>query len=66
ASSIHIYVREKITSIAILRCLGVKGIQAFLIYLIQIVAIGFIGSVIGVMLGTVIQQFLPIVLSAPI
>ena len=62
ASAIHIYVREKISSIAVLRCLGVTGIQAFLIYLIQIVGIGFIGSIIGAALGSIIQQFLPVVL----
>ena len=62
ASSIHIYVKEKVKTIAILRCLGVKAMQAFLIYLIQIVVIGFIGAVIGSMLGTIIQQFLPVVL----
>ncbi|MGI4020412.1 MAG: ABC transporter permease [Janthinobacterium lividum] len=60
ASSIHIYVREKLKAIAIMRCLGVKSTEAFLIYLIQIVIIGFIGSVIGAALGTVIQQLLPI------
>lgn len=59
ASAIHIYVREKINSVAILRCLGARGNQAFLIYLIQIVVIGFIGSVAGAALGTIIQQFLP-------
>lgn len=59
ASAIHIYVREKINSVAILRCLGARGSQAFLIYLIQIVVIGFIGSVAGAALGTIIQQFLP-------
>lgn len=59
ASAIHIYVREKINSVAILRCLGARGRQAFLIYLIQIVVIGFIGSVVGAALGTIIQQFLP-------
>ncbi len=62
ASAIHIYVREKINTIAVLRCLGAKGSQAFLIYLIQIVGIGFIGSVIGATLGTIIQQFMPTVL----
>lgn len=59
ASAIHIYVREKINSVAILRCLGARGSQAFLIYLIQIVVIGFIGSLAGAALGTIIQQFLP-------
>jgi len=62
ASAIHIYVREKINSVAILRCLGARGSQAFLIYLIQIVVIGFIGSLAGAVLGTIIQQLLPIAL----
>ncbi|MBC8053366.1 MAG: ABC transporter permease [Sphingobacteriaceae bacterium] len=62
ASAIHIYIREKLSTIAILRCLGVKASQAFLIYLIQIVGIGFIGSLIGAVLGTLIQQVLPFVL----
>jgi putative ABC transport system permease protein len=62
ASAIHIYIKEKIPTIAILRCLGAKSMQAFLIYLIQIVSIGFIGAVIGAVLGTVVQQFLPLVL----
>ncbi len=62
ASAIHIYIREKINTIAVLRCLGASSKQAFIIYLIQIVGIGLIGSVIGAVLGTMIQQFLPIVL----
>lgn len=62
ASAIHIYIREKISSIAILRCLGVNSGQAFLIYLIQIVGIGIIGAVIGAVVGTLIQQVLPTVL----
>jgi putative ABC transport system permease protein len=61
ASSIHIYIREKISSIAILRCLGVNSAQAFLIYLIQIACIGLAGAVIGATLGTVIQKILPTV-----
>ncbi len=62
ASAIHIYIREKINTIAVLRCLGASSKQAFLIYLIQIVGIGLIGSFLGAILGTLIQQFLPVVL----
>ena len=62
ASAIHIYVREKINAVAILRCLGAQGWQAFLIYLIQIVVIGSIGSIAGAAAGTLVQQFLPYVL----
>ena len=62
ASAIHIYIREKMSSIAILRCLGVRSSQTFSIYLIQVAGIGFIGSFLGAVLGTVIQQVLPVVL----
>ncbi|WP_242693056.1 ABC transporter permease [Sabulibacter ruber] len=62
ASAIHVYIREKLRSIAILRCMGVSAVQAFLIYLIQILGIGLLGSIIGAVLGTVVQQLLPKVL----
>jgi len=62
ASAIHIYIREKIASIAIMRCLGVKSTEAFLIYLIQIVGIGIIGSVIGAFAGTFVQHILPVLM----
>jgi putative ABC transport system permease protein len=62
ASAIHIYIREKIASIAIMRCLGVKSSEAFLIYLIQIVGIGIIGSVIGAFAGTFVQHILPVLM----
>ncbi len=62
ASAVHVYVKEKINSIAILRCLGARASQAFIIFLLQIVCIGFIGSLAGAVLGVVVQQFLPVVL----
>jgi putative ABC transport system permease protein len=62
ASSVHVYIREKLSSIAILRCIGANGSQAFLIYLIQITGIGLLGSVIGAAMGTLVQQVLPAVL----
>jgi len=37
--------REKISSIAILRCLGASHRQAFGVYLLQVAGIGLIGSV---------------------
>lgn len=59
ASAVHIYIKEKIKTVAILRCLGAKGSDTFMIYLIQIAIIGLIGSVLGALLGTVIQTILP-------
>lgn len=59
ASSVNIYIREKITGVALLRCLGLKARTAFLIYLIQVVGIGLVGSLLGAGLGIVVQQVLP-------
>src|SRR3954452_16872592 len=61
ASSIHVYIKEKFNSIAILKCLGANGSQAFLIYLIQVTGIGLLGSVMGVAVGILVQQILPAV-----
>jgi len=63
ASSVQVYMRDKINSVAILRCLGVKGNQAFQIFLIQVGVMGFLGSVVGAVLGARLQQLLPWVLS---
>ena len=62
ASAVHIYIREKIGGIAVLRCLGVKARQAFLIYLIQVTGMGLIGSIAGTVIGVGVQQVLPAVL----
>ncbi len=59
ASSVHIYVKEKRNTVAVLRCVGASGWQAFNIYFIQAIAIGLIGSIAGVLLGVLIQFGLP-------
>src|SRR5690606_4537971 len=59
AGSVSIYIKEKVQSVAVLRCLGASGKQAMAIYLIQVVVMGFIGSVFGAALGAGIQLFLP-------
>ncbi|TDQ10134.1 ABC transporter permease [Pedobacter metabolipauper] len=61
-SAVHVYIGEKLGSIATLRCLGVKAWEAFMIYLIQIVFIGLTGAILGSILGTLIQFVLPVVL----
>lgn len=61
-SAIHVYIREKLGTIATLRCLGVRSSEAFLIYLIQIAALGLIGAIGGALLGTLVQFLLPAIL----
>lgn len=63
SGAVQIYLREKLNTIAILRCLGSRISQAFRIYLLQILVVGLIGSALGVALGIAVQFLLPSVLS---
>ncbi len=58
-SAIHVYVRDKLTSVAILRCLGARERTVFLTYLIQAAGLGTLGAGAGVVLGLVLQRLLP-------
>ncbi|MEP5254256.1 MAG: FtsX-like permease family protein [Winogradskyella arenosi] len=62
ASSVHIYIKEKLAAIAVLKCLGASRLQSFLIFLIQIAGIGIIGGLIGSLIGTGIQTLFPYLL----
>jgi putative ABC transport system permease protein len=62
ASSVFIYVKLKINSIAILRCLGLKTNEAFLVYFFQIVVLGFLAAIIGALIGSFVQVILPKIL----
>jgi len=62
ASSVHIYIKEKLKAIAVLKCMGASRLQSFLIYLIQIAGIGIIGGLIGSIIGVGIQELFPYLL----
>ena len=62
ASSVNIYIKEKIKAIAVLKCLGASRKQSFLIFLIQIAGIGILGGLIGTAIGVGLQEIFPIVL----
>jgi len=63
ASAVHVYVREKIPTVATLRCLGATTKEASAIYLIQATLMGLGGSVVGAFLGLAVQRWLPNVLA---
>ena len=62
ASSVLIYIKTKVQSIAILRCLGMKGEEAFMVYFLQIFVLGGLSVIFGIAIGSVIQFVLPMVL----
>ncbi|WP_110475522.1 ABC transporter permease [Winogradskyella epiphytica] len=59
ASSVHIYIKEKLSAIAVLKCLGASRLQSFLIFLIQIAGIGIVGGLIGALIGIGVQELFP-------
>ena len=63
ASGVNAFVMRKIDTVAILRCLGATSKQVLTIYLLQAVAMGFIGAAFGALLGIGLQLGLPHVLA---
>jgi putative ABC transport system permease protein len=59
ASAIHVYVRQKITTVAVLRCLGASAWQSFAVYLVQGLALGLLGAMAGAAVGVGVQLALP-------
>ncbi|WP_144785187.1 ABC transporter permease [Dokdonia sp. Hel_I_63] len=62
ASSVNIYIKEKLKAIAVLKCMGASRKQSFLIFLIQIAGIGLIGGIIGTIIGAGLQELFPYIL----
>ena len=59
ASAIHAHVRQKIPTVAILRCLGASARTSFSIYLVQGIGLGLLGAGLGALLGLAVQLALP-------
>ena len=62
ASAIHVFVKEKLETVAVLRCLGATQRTVFAAYVLQAGALGLAGAVGGVFLGMGVQRALPGVL----
>ena len=59
AGAVHIYIKDKLPTVAILRCLGASGRKAFYVYLVQVAGIGMLGALTGAVAGSLIQKILP-------
>ncbi|WP_268035453.1 ABC transporter permease [Algoriphagus sp. PAP.12] len=61
ASAVNVFVKEKLASVAVLRCLGVSSRDVLFIYLTEIKIMGLVGAILGAALGTLLQFILPAV-----
>ncbi|MEE8585318.1 MAG: FtsX-like permease family protein [Acidobacteriota bacterium] len=62
ASSIHLYLKQKINTVAVLRCLGAVSGQILAVYLLQAAFLGLLGALLGGFLGLGVQALIPNVL----
>ncbi len=63
ANAVHVFVRSKLTNVAVLRCLGATRRRVMTAYVIQAGAMGLVGSVVGVLVGVILQLALPALLT---
>ncbi len=59
ASAVHVFVKEKLTTVAVLRCIGARQWTVFTAYLLQAGLLGLAGSAVGAALGLGVQAWLP-------
>jgi putative ABC transport system permease protein len=59
ASAVHVFVKRKRETVAVLRCLGAEGRQVLAVFLLQVLVAGLVGGLVGAVLGVAVQGFLP-------
>ena len=64
ATSVHAFVREKLTTIAILKTIGADSPTIIRTYALQAMMLGLAGSLIGLIIGVLLQQGLPWMIAA--
>ena len=63
ASAVHVFIKRKIETIAVLRCLGAGARTLLAVYLLQAIVLGLLGSLVGAALGSSLQLLLPSLLA---
>lgn len=64
ASAAHVFMKDRLGTVAILRCLGATSRVVFVIYLLQAAMLGLVGAALGAGVGLVVQRILPDVFQA--
>lgn len=62
ASAVHVFVKDKRPTVAVLRCLGATQRTAFIAYVVQSALLGLAGAALGAAIGIALQPLLPRVL----
>jgi len=60
ASVTRVFVQQKMRSIAVLKCLGSTSVQIISVYVLQVMTLGLVGSVFGVVLARLAVAAIPL------
>lgn len=63
ATAMQSHLRQRMDSIAVMKCLGARSSQIIRIYVLQTLGLGLAGSVLGVLLGLAVQSVFPFLLA---
>jgi len=62
AGAVHYHIKQKVTQIAVLRCLGATVGQVLLVYLIQVMAMAVFAIMLGTLGGMALHFYLPVLI----
>ena len=58
-TAMRAHIQQRMDSIAIMKCIGARSSQIMRIYLLQTIALGLAGGLLGVAFGLVVQRVFP-------
>src|SRR4029079_406502 len=64
SSVTRVFVLQKIRSIAVLKCVGARSREVMAIYILQVMALGLAGSLLGVLLARLTVGAIPLALGS--
>ena len=64
SSVTRVFVLQKIRSIAVLKCVGARSAQIIAVYILQVVALGLVGSLLGVGIASAAVASIPYALAS--
>jgi putative ABC transport system permease protein len=64
SSVTRVFILQKIRSIAVLKCLGATSVQIVAVYVLQVLALGLAGSLLGVAAAAAVVAAIPLMLTS--
>ena len=63
ATAMNAHLQQRLDTIAVMKCLGARSSQVMRIYLLQTVALGLSGGLLGIIVGLGVQSVFPILIA---